>query len=146
MSDANANLRTAELMLKQSGLKRTPVRIGVLQVLANQHDPLDVTDILKQLPTFTEPVTVYRTLNTFVEKKIIHRVRGEDRSWRYAAGDTSISSNHQHAHFVCDSCGKMECLADARLPLKLLEKIQPAPGYKVDHPEVIIHGTCPKCI
>ncbi|MBC7785738.1 MAG: transcriptional repressor [Burkholderiales bacterium] len=145
MADVNTSVGPAEALLKKSGLKRTPVRIGVLQVLTNQQEPMDVGDILKLLPSFTEPVTVYRTLNTFVEKKIIHRVRGEDRSWRYAAGDFSEASEHQHAHFVCDTCGKVECISDAKIPMKLLEKIQPAPGYRIDHPEVLLHGACPKC-
>ncbi|HEY0008253.1 MAG TPA: Fur family transcriptional regulator [Tepidisphaeraceae bacterium] len=132
-------------LLKQSGLKRTPVRLGVLEVLAGSDQPLDVTDLLKQLPSFTEPVTVYRTLNTFVEKKIIHRVRGEDRSWRYAAGAPAEHGQHQHAHFVCDTCGKVECISEAKFPPRLLEKIQARPGYLVSYPEVLLHGTCPKC-
>lgn len=145
MTDADAQSAKAESVLKQSGLKRTPVRIGVLSVLAHSTQPMDVVDILKQLPSFTEPVTVYRTLNTFVTKKLVHRVRGEDRSWRYAMGDQSKPSDHQHAHFVCDSCGKVECIANAKLPHKLLDKVHPAPGYRIDYPELLLHGTCPKC-
>jgi Fur family ferric uptake transcriptional regulator len=135
----------AEKLLKQSALKRTPVRIGVLRVLAESQEPVDVSDILKHLPSFTEPVTVYRTLNTFVSKKLVHRVRGEDRSWRYALGDLTAPSQHQHAHFVCDTCGKVECISESKLPHKLLDKIQAAPGYRISYPEVLLHGTCPKC-
>ncbi len=145
MADASLGSTQAESVLKLSALKRTPVRIGVLAVLAGSAQPLDVVDILKQLPSFTEPVTVYRTLNTFVGKKLVHRVRGEDRSWRYALGDQSRPSDHQHAHFVCDNCGKVECISSAKLPQKLLDKVHPAPGYRVDYPELLLHGTCPKC-
>ncbi len=145
MSNATLASSDAEALLKSSGLKRTPVRIGVLETLAAAHEPMDVAELLKKLPTFTEPVTVYRTLNTFVTKKLVHRVRGEDRSWRYAVGDMSHTHEHQHAHFVCDACGKVECIADARIPPKLLEKIQPAAGYTISYPEVLLHGTCPKC-
>jgi Fur family transcriptional regulator, ferric uptake regulator len=134
-----------ESMLKSASLKRTPVRIGVLEALSASHEPMDVADLLKKLPNFTEPVTVYRTLNTFVEKKLVHRVRGEDRSWRYAVGDVSHTHDHQHAHFVCDACGKVECIADAKIPAKLLDKVQPGPGYTINYPEVLLHGTCPKC-
>lgn len=142
---ANAATESAEAVLKQSGLKRTPVRIGVLSVLAESSQPMDVVGLLKRLPSFTEPVTVYRTLNTFVSKKLVHRVRGDDRSWRYALGDQSKPSDHQHAHFVCDSCGKVECIANAKLPHKLLDEVQPAAGYRINYPELLLHGTCPKC-
>lgn len=145
MSNATAPTPNPEALLKASGLKRTPVRIGVLEALAGGHEPMDVAELLKRLPSFTEPVTVYRTLNTFVSKKLVHRVRGEDRSWRYAVGDLSQSHEHQHAHFVCDTCGKVECIQEAHIPPKLLDKIDPGPGYVISHPEVLIHGTCPKC-
>lgn len=144
MTNATAS-SDAEALLKASGLKRTPVRMGVLQVLAESSEPLDVTELLKRLPSFTEPVTVYRTLNTFVSKRLVHRVRGEDRSWRYAAGDLSKPADHQHAHFVCDACGKVECIEDAKISPKLLEKVQAGPGYRISYSEVLLHGTCPRC-
>ena len=134
-----------DVLLQRVALKRTPVRLGVLRVLAGSATPMDVVDLLKHLPQFTEPVTVYRTLTTFVSKKLIHRVRGADRSWRYAIGDQTVSDAHQHAHFVCDECGTMECVEDAKVPAKLLDKVQAAPGYRVTYPEVLLHGTCPKC-
>lgn len=137
--------RSPQDLLKAAGLKRTPVRIGVLEVLASEQEPMDVAELIRRLPSFTEPVTVYRTLNTLVAKKLAHRVRGEGRSWRYAVGDLTHSQEHQHAHFVCDNCGKVECIQDAEIPSKLLDKIDPGPGYMISHPEIVIHGTCPKC-
>jgi len=134
-----------EALLKKAELKRTPVRIGVLELLHAADQPLDVLDLLKKLPSFTEPVTVYRTLNTFVTKKIVHRVRGEDRSWRYAIGNPTNADKHQHAHFVCDSCGKVECVDDIKISSKLMEKANPAPGYVIHYPEVLLHGICAKC-
>ena len=140
---------TADELLKQHALKRTPVRVGVLKILEAAAAPLDAADVLKQLPEQTEPVTVYRTLNTFTEKKIVHRVRGEDRSWRYAlgsiTGDRKSTADHQHAHFVCDECGTVECVDDIKIPTKALTAVPPAPGYQINYPEVLLHGTCPKC-
>jgi Fe2+ or Zn2+ uptake regulation protein len=48
---------------------------------------MDVPSILGKPGARTEAVTVYRTLNTFTRKKIIHRVRGDERSWRYALAE-----------------------------------------------------------
>ena len=138
-------MSAADEILKKNTLKRTPVRVGVLAILGGAAAPLDVVDILKRLPALTEPVTVYRTLNTFIEKKLIHRVRGEDRSWRYALGDRKSTAEHQHAHFVCDGCGKVECVDDVKIPPKVLAAVEPGPGYQINYPEVLLHGTCPKC-
>ena len=121
------------------------MRLGVLSILEVAAAPLDVVDVLKQLPEQTEPVTVYRTLNTFIDKKIVHRVRGEDRSWRYALGERKATADHQHAHFVCDECGTVECVDDVKIPAKVLAAADPGPGYQISYPEVLLHGTCPKC-
>src|ERR1700733_4912557 len=103
-----------ERLLRKAKLRRTPVRAGVIEVLAKSSRPLGAVEILEKLPPHTDAVTVYRTLNTFTKEKVIHRVRSEDRVWRYAlGGESSKSSPHHHPHFVCEECGKVECLKDA---------------------------------
>jgi Fur family ferric uptake transcriptional regulator len=92
-----------------------------------------------------DTVTVYRTLNTFVRKKVVHRVRGEDRSWLYALSTAGQKPAHQHPHFVCDDCGKVECLEQARVPSDFVRSLHVGGGYSVVWPEVVLHGICPKC-
>src|SRR5215813_11076562 len=105
-----------EKLLKRAKLRRTPVRGGTLEVLARASRPLGAVEILEKLPPHTDAVTVYRTLNTYTKKGVAHRVRGEDRVWRYALGDPHDSAPHQHPHFVCEECGKVECLREAEIP------------------------------
>ena len=136
---------TPDEQLRSAGLRRTPVRVGVLKVLAASPRALDVPGILGKLPEQTDAVTVYRTLNTFTRKKLIHRVRGEDRSWRYAAGQSSHSPAHQHPHFVCDDCGRVECLNEAEVPTGFVRQLGIDAGYAVSYPEVVLHGQCPRC-
>jgi len=132
-------------LLNGAGLRRTPVRVGVLVILARSQRPLDVPGILAKLPRHTDAVTVYRTLNTFTRKKLVHRVRGEDRSWRYAMGDARQKPQHQHPHFVCEECGKVECLSDAAIPASFVRSLGVSHGYTVSYSEVVLHGVCPRC-
>lgn len=93
-----------------------------------------------------DTVTVYRTLNTFVKKKLVHRVRGEDRSWLYASGNMlQDRPRHLHPHFVCDSCGKVDCLESAHIPASFVDSLGVQNSYEVTYPEVVLHGRCPKC-
>lgn len=131
--------------LVKSKLRRTPVRAGVLEVLAKSARPLGAVEILEKLPPHTDAVTVYRTLNTFTKKNVIHRIRGEDRVWRYALGDPEHTTAHQHPHFVCEDCGKVECLKDAAIPHDFVKSLGVGPRYKTNYPEVVLHGICPKC-
>lgn len=136
---------TPDQQLRSAGLRRTPVRVGVLKVLSAAPRPLDVPGILGKLPDQTDAVTVYRTLNTFTRKKLVHRVRGEDRSWLYAAGRPDDTPAHQHPHFVCDDCGKVECLNQASIPGTFVRQLGVGDAYAVTYPEVVLHGLCPKC-
>lgn len=132
-------------MLKKSKLRRTPVRAGVLEVLARAARPMGAVEILEKLPPHTDAVTVYRTLNTFTTKNVLHRVRSEDRVWRYALGDPREKAAHQHPHFVCEECGKVECLRDAEIPHNFVQSLELGSRYSVHYPEVVLHGVCPRC-
>ena len=133
-------------MLVTSGLRRTPVRIGVLRLLCDgDGEPVDVPQILARLPDHTDAVTVYRTLNTFTRKKLVHRIRGENRTWLYALGGGDPRPRHAHPHFVCDECGRVECLKDASVPPGLPRSLGVGKQYAVSYSEVVLHGICPKC-
>ena len=132
-------------LLKRSKLRRTPVRAGVLEILLKAARPLGAVEILEKLPPHTDAVTVYRTLNTFTGKHVLHRIRGEDRVWRYALGDAHETAAHQHPHFVCESCGKVECLKGAEIPAGFIGSLGVAGNYTIRYPEVLLHGLCPKC-
>jgi Fur family transcriptional regulator, ferric uptake regulator len=141
-------LKTLDIkaLLHAAGLRRTPVRAGVIQSLVQASKPMSVTEILSLLPPDTDSVTVYRTLNTLVEKNMAQRVRNDDRSWLYemSVGESS-SRTHAHAHFLCDQCGKIECLPDVTVQdSKALEKLM-KPGYHVREQEVTVRGTCAVC-
>ncbi len=144
---ASSSTFSADSRLRAAGLKRTPVRLAVLELLADSDTPLAAPQVIAALPDNPDSVTVYRTLNTLTRKKLLHRVRGDDRVWRYALSDPSAGSqHHNHAHFVCESCGNIECLRDVPLPEKLMRQLMPAPPYQVSYSEILLHGRCPQCL
>jgi Fur family transcriptional regulator, ferric uptake regulator len=132
-------------ILHAAGLRRTPVRTGVIDVLTRASRPHTVLEIVTHLPKGTDTVTVYRTLNTLVSKKLARRVRGEDRSWLFELVDASHHQQHVHAHFVCDECGTVECLQDVAVPTSVPHSAKLQKGYEVTKQEVTLHGVCPKC-
>lgn len=130
--------------LVRAELRRTPVRSGVLGVLFGSKTPMGAVEILGMLPPHTDAVTVYRTLNTLVKKSLVHRIRGDDGIWRYAVEDPKQSHVHRHPHFVCDECGRVECLKKVEIPLGF-SGMRVGKGYSVSYSEVVLHGWCPKC-
>ena len=141
-------LDSTEGSLKERGVRLTRQRQILLELIDKTGEHLDA-ERLYQMAKEKDPklnrVTVYRTLNTFTRKKLVHRVRGEDRGWRYALGNSGPAAEHRHPHFVCEDCGKVECLGDADIPASFVRSLGVAPKYQVQYPEVVLHGLCPRC-
>lgn len=140
-----AEVANSKDILNAAGLRRTPVRSGVIDLLAKARRPQSVQDILLSLPQGTDVVTVYRTLNTLVEKHLARRIRSEDRSWRFELAPAGEDAEHVHAHFVCDNCGTVECLPDVSAPAVAPHSVKLEKGYEVTKQDLTLHGTCPKC-
>ncbi|MCR6720181.1 MAG: transcriptional repressor [Chitinophagaceae bacterium] len=88
-------------------------------------------------------VTVYRTLQVFVEKGIVHTIPTADNSILYALCKDNCEAGHHHdhhVHFECDHCGTTYCLDDVVTPdIKL-----PA-GYSSEQIDVVVKGRCKAC-
>ena len=130
-------------VLKQNSLSVTESRKKILQLFLEQHGALAHGDIEKKAGEKFDRVTIYRTLQTFVDKGIIHTIPTADNSIRYAlCKDECTEGSHQdhHIHFVCTICKNTYCLDDVVTP-----EIKLPNGYKADHVEVVVEGICKKC-
>ena len=132
-----------ESILQRNSLSVTESRKKILQLFLEQSGALAHGDIEKKAGEKFDRVTVYRTLQTFVDKGIIHTIPTADNSIRYALCKDECSEGHHHdhhIHFVCDKCNNTYCLDDVATPeLKL-----PA-GYVTKHIEVVAEGICKNC-
>jgi Fur family ferric uptake transcriptional regulator len=138
----NLEIRIAEL-LKQNRLSVTSSRRKILQLFLEGPGALAHGDIEKKAGERFDRVTVYRTLQTFVDKGIIHTIPTSDNSIRYALckDDCSEGDHHDHhIHFICDNCHNTYCLDDIVTPDIKLPK-----GYSAVHVEVVVEGKCSKC-
>ena len=90
-----------EKMLHGAGLKSTSPRLSVLKALSEMKRPETVQEIHKRLKKI-DLVTLYRTLASFEEKKIVKRV-----DLRKDAVYYELNTNHHH-HVICTNCDKVE--------------------------------------
>lgn len=130
-------------VLKRNQLSVTESRRKILHLFFSQDGALAHADIEKKAGEKFDRVTVYRTLQTFVEKGIIHTIPTADNSIRYALCKDNCSEGHHHdnhVHFVCIQCGKTGCVDDVTTPVIKLPE-----GYSATHIEVIINGICKDC-
>ncbi len=130
-------------LLKQNGLSITESRKKIVQLFLEQDGALAHGDIEKKAGEKFDRVTVYRTLQVFVDKGIIHTIPTADNSIRYALCKDECGEGHHHdhhVHFVCDSCNITYCLDDVVTPEIKLPK-----GYSAGHVEVVVEGVCKNC-
>ncbi|MEW5920886.1 MAG: Fur family transcriptional regulator [Bacillota bacterium] len=132
---------SAENILSQAGLKRTPGRIAMINLLLSSPHPLSQQEIARRLEKVQiNGVSIYRSLHAFLQTGIAHRVESGDRTWRFAICGCG-SRGHCHPHFICRQCGKVECLSGFKMPEP--EELQP--GYVVEEQEVYLRGLCAGC-
>lgn len=135
---------SAEEMLARAGIDATPVRLAVVRVLAREGRALPAGDILALVLAehSANKVTVYRTLDLFVEKGLARRHSSGDRALRYCLEPGYAGRPHGHAH--CLRCGRMECLPPAE-GLVDVSALGPALAMEVVAVEVRIDGVCAAC-
>jgi Fur family ferric uptake transcriptional regulator len=136
-------VQTVDALLKKNQLSVTAGRKKILQLFLDQPGALSHGDIEKSAGEKFDRVTVYRTLQTFVDKGIIHTIPTADNSIRYALCKDDCSEGHHHdhhIHFVCDHCHQTFCLDDVVTPAIKLPR-----GYSAGHVEVVVEGICRNC-
>ena len=129
--------------LKQKGLKNTKCRVLVLDILEQSNQPISVEKIyfyLSKRGLMVSISTVYRTLETLVEKNLITKLNliGEDKAFfEY--------KRIEHKHYlICLSCKKMQAFENC--PLGNYEEfLQKETNYDISGHKLDIYGYCPKC-
>lgn len=130
-------------ILKQNRLSVTGSRSKILELFVAKDTALSHADIEKNTGETFDRVTVYRTLQTFVEKGIIHLIPTTDNSIKYALCKNDCSPGHHHddhVHFICHECSKTICLEDVIVPSVKLPK-----GFTPQHAEMVVTGVCDDC-
>ncbi len=129
-------------IIRRNQLSITDSRTKILSLFFESPDALTHGDIEKKAGEKFDRVTVYRTLQTFVEKAIIHTIPTADNSILYALCKDCAEGHHhdKHVHFVCSNCSKTICLDDVVSP-----QINLPAGYVAEDVQVVISGLCKDC-
>ena len=134
--------KTAEI-LKDNNLRVTSCRREVLITFLNRKIALSHSDLEDALKENFDRVTIYRTLKTFLENDLVHKVLDDTGAAKYALcnhGSAETRHDHEHVHFKCEKCGNTRCLEEISLPKVSLPK-----GYELREMSLLIQGVCNKC-
>jgi len=128
-------------LLKNHTLRITDSRIDVLEKFYRTNHALSFKDLGNEFGDY-DRVTLYRTLNSFIEKGLLHRIPSDAGFASYGLCTTECtksSHHHDHLHFKCNICGHIECFPDHHVPKVNL------PGYEIEEQNLIVNGICKVC-
>ncbi|MBS1946445.1 MAG: transcriptional repressor [Bacteroidetes bacterium] len=132
-----------EHILKRNLLSVTDSRRKILELFFNSQGALSHGDIEKKAGEKFDRVTIYRTLQAFLEKGIIHNIPTAENSVLYALCKDDCTEGHHHdnhVHFICNECGNTICLENVSIPSVKLPK-----GFISSQVDVVVSGVCKDC-
>lgn len=129
-------------LLRENGLKVTPQRLAIYNMLMNTDKHPSAETIYKELVVDNPSIslaTVYKTLDSFKSSGLVSELNVGDNCARYDAITKS------HSHIVCTCCGRVE---DIKFDISdnISEEAAEKTDYKILYEQLIFYGLCPECI
>ncbi len=131
-----------EEVLQKKEIKPTAMRLLVLEFMLNSPVAVSLHDLEREFQ-YSDRTTLFRTLKTFEQQLLIHRINDGTGSVKYALchGDC-VGSEHTdlHLHFYCNACKETICLPKTSVP-----KLSLPSSYQLEEVSLIAKGMCSNC-
>lgn len=134
-------MNTIAALLREKGLKVTPQRIAIYQMLKNTkcHPTADtIYQALSPANPAMSLATVYKTLDSFQSVDLVQQLNVGNNCSRY---DAEIKS---HPHFICTQCNQVIDFQASGLA-NIKEKIENETDCIIEREQLFFYGICPEC-
>ena len=142
--DANAFVEAVADACQTRGLRLTPLRLRVLELIADEARPVkayDLLDRLKDEHSAAAPPTIYRALDFLLENRFIHKLE----SINAFVGCHHPNEAHQVPFLICDRCANAIEICDERVSRLLNEQARER-GFIARAQTLEVHGLCADCV
>lgn len=137
------SLAAAERLCSERGLRLTPQRRRVLEVVAAGHAAVGAYEIIDAIAAHgprPAPVSVYRALDFLLAQGLVHRVDSLSAFVLCA----SPGSKHRAQFLICQRCRDIAELRADSVDAAIAEGAE-AVGFRVSSAVVEVFGTCRAC-
>lgn len=125
-------------ILEKARLKKTSIRISILEQFIDSNKAQSFTDLDKALKKTVDKSTLYRTLHSFEKAGIIHRINNTEGIAKYAFNHKDFEANH--AHFECEKCKTTYCINTNSTDAFDLPE-----GFNLSSAQTTLKGICNQC-
>jgi Fur family zinc uptake transcriptional regulator len=137
-------LARAEEACFDRGLRLTPLRRRVLEILATSHSPLGAYEIVERLKKSREPapaMSVYRALEFLLAEGLAHRIESKSA---FLACTHGHDSGDIVLFMLCERCGTVAEVTSAALGRDLAQAAKSA-NFSPKAPVLEVSGLCERC-
>ena len=137
-------MKSSEEFLRAHQLKVTAAREKVLSVYEATDHALSHSEVEDRMAGSLDRVTLYRTLKSFEDRGILHKVLDDTGSVKYSlCGDQCGSKEHSdhHLHVYCEQCGKTFCTDEVDV-----ERPKTPAGFRINDWYMLARGVCSSCL
>ena len=134
-------MKNEENILQQRNIKPTAMRLLVAEKLLKQQYAVSHKELAEQFEK-ADNVTLFRTLKTFLEHKLIHTIDDGTGVVKYALCQSGCNCkpSEQHTHFYCTECKHTFCLTETEIP-----DINIPQNFKLEGANLVLKGKCDRC-
>lgn len=135
-------LTAAEARCAADGVRLTPIRRRVLEILLEAHTALGAYDVLARLNDEglgSKPPVAYRALQFLVTQGLAHRIEALNAFVACTHPETA----HDPAFMICRSCGTV---AEADVQSAMLGTTARQSGFVIEQTVIEAQGLCPDCV
>jgi Fur family zinc uptake transcriptional regulator len=128
---------------KTRGLRLTPARVRVLELLSEAHRAMGAYELLDRLRAEglgSQPPVVYRALEFLTGAGFVHKI---ERLNAYVAC-CNPGGEHGACFLICSRCRKVAEIEDGALDIALAQAAA-GRGFAMRRIVLEIEGTCPAC-
>jgi Fur family zinc uptake transcriptional regulator len=136
-------IAAAEARCEAEGLRLTPVRRKVLELLLREHRALGayaILDLLRDAGFGSQPPVAYRALEFLSEHGFVHKI---ERLNAFVAC-ARPGEEHAPAFMICRSCSAVAEATSAPTGGALGEAARAA-GFRIEQAVIEAEGLCPNC-
>lgn len=133
--------KSTEDVFASKDIRLTTMRILIYEYLETVTSALSLSEIEKFFHK-ADKVTIYRTLQTFQEKGLVHKILDQNTTKYKLCTDVCSDDNHKdrHLHFYCKKCNETTCREEVIFPSNMESNLQ------IDEIQILAKGICDKCL
>ena len=144
--DAEDFVSAVERACSERGLRLTPIRARVLQLVGDAGKPIKAYDLLERVRDgegggAAAPPTVYRALEFLLANGFIHKLESINA---FVACHHPNAMRHSVPFLICEGCNAAIELEDASI-VSALDAAARSLGFAPQAQTLEVHGLCARC-